>query len=217
LLINESSFPARKIAQEFCEDRLAIAAQLADARAFMKSHDHARSDQRSRYLAPLHILALVVGLAACAQADASRPPSNHPDLAVYFEHGENKLTPEEIVKVGEAVAKLKSEPATKVLIVGHADATGPEKLNDLIARERAEHVGELILHEHPEFAARIRVASVGEKGARVDHPGESAQDRAKDRRVSLHYYAPDQLSDEETTLKALFSGQIRLHASTASE
>ena len=161
------------------------------------------------------LFVVLLALAGCAKQKTATPPSAVADVSVYFEHGENTLLPEEVVKVGEALAKMKGDPDTRVLIVGHADASGPAKLNDIIARERAEHVAHLITRDYPEFATRLRLASVGEQEANSDQQRVSAEERAKDRRVSIHYYKVDAISDEDATLAKLFDGKIRLQVTAS--
>ena len=85
----------------------------------------------------------------------------------------------------DAVAKmLLADPALRLEVRGHADESGPEDINDNMARARAERVSEYIRGRYPAISAeRLIVHGYGEYLPATDDTSEAG--RAKNRRVEF--------------------------------
>lgn len=131
------------------------------------------------------LLPLVAAVPACAppptqelaladmvpQADA--PSADAPLATIYFDLGSAALTP----AAEAALARLPADPARhgwpRLLLAGHADTSGPARLNNRLSAARIEAV-----RRHLESAgvpaATIITKVVGERQARS---GSAAEDR----------------------------------------
>jgi len=155
------------------------------------------------------MVAALLSMSGCARHKATYLSDLTPDALLHFESGDTRVSAEQENVVQEVVTRLQMQPATKALIVGHADSTGSTALNDEIAKERAQRVAALITDRDPKLASRVLVASYGENNP-VANNGTS-YGRAQNRRVNVHYYRPDQLADESQALQTSFGGRLRFH------
>lgn len=102
------------------------------------------------------------------------------NVAFRFRTGEN--SPDETSLAGidqlAALMRLPSQTDAELLLVGHADERGDQKLNDRLARERAQFIADLLLARH-RIAARV----VG-LGTRMPVANNATEEgRARNRRV----------------------------------
>jgi len=83
-------------------------------------------------------LAAVLGsLSACAAA-----PSG-----LFVRHNPNAVTPvsdTELIQVGRAVDRLEADPNLRLVLVGHADATGDAAANKELSFKRARYLRDLL-------------------------------------------------------------------------
>jgi outer membrane protein OmpA-like peptidoglycan-associated protein len=89
--------------------------------------------------------------------------------------------PEEILNV------LKTQPETKIILVGHTDNSGPEALNEGLSLERAEAVKNLLI-QHGIDAQRI--TTKGEGSSKPVASNDDAAGRRKNRRVDFILVTP---------------------------
>jgi outer membrane protein OmpA-like peptidoglycan-associated protein len=78
-------------------------------------------------------------LAASAVTTATKT-----DAQVFFAMGKNTVSPEALMALEVVVAKMKANPAAKAVLSGYTDATGNVAQNELLAKERAQAVREVL-------------------------------------------------------------------------
>lgn len=94
---------------------------------------------------------------------------------VFFVINSYKITTTEEQKVKEIVDYLNANPEAKVTVTGYADAgTGNDRINDRLAKQRAESVVKTLVEKYNIPAARITSDS---KGARVQPFAENDKNR----------------------------------------
>jgi outer membrane protein OmpA-like peptidoglycan-associated protein len=81
----------------------------------------------------------------------------------------------------DVASKLRSDPRSRVIVVGYADSS--ERYADVTGRKRAEAVKNYLVKERGVDAARITAKSAG--SAKPLDTGKSAASRAKNRRVDV--------------------------------
>ena len=64
------------------------------------------------------------------------PPQRRSYL-VYFETGGDRLTPDSALRLDEILGEVAKLPAPEVLVVGHTDTLGTDRINDEISMQRA--------------------------------------------------------------------------------
>ncbi|MFO0680673.1 MAG: OmpA family protein [Sandaracinus sp.] len=102
---------------------------------------------------------------------------------VLFEHDASVLTAAGEVAMHDVLARIVEAPAElRVIVEGHADATGTDDYNELLAFDRARTVADwLVAHGLPE--ARVEARGQGERAPLVD--GASIDALAPNRRVTI--------------------------------
>lgn len=81
---------------------------------------------------------------------------------VFFAINSTQLSDNEGQKVKEIAAFLDAHPASKIAITGYADAgTGNDKINDRLARQRAEKIADVLKDDYGVLPDRIIVDSKG--------------------------------------------------------
>lgn len=127
------------------------------------------------------LLALTL-LLGCA-----KPP---PPRFVHFKMGVDQVADDtDLVEVGQAVSILRETPKLHVAVIGYASSEGSAKNNKLLSLKRAERVRNELVRAGVD-SKRIVLAARG-----ADHPAapnDSEEGRAKNRRVELFFYLPDQ-------------------------
>ena len=92
---------------------------------------------------------------------------------IYFDLDKIELTPESKPQVDEIAALLKTDPALKLIVVGHTDNQGAAAHNIELSKKRAEAV------------AADRLLAQGMGSAAPVASNDSDTERAKNRRVEL--------------------------------
>ncbi|MDC0460486.1 OmpA family protein, partial [Crocinitomicaceae bacterium] len=85
--------------------------------------------------------------------------------------------------LNETANILKSDASLKILLSGHADITGGEDMNLILAKKRAESIKKYLMTRGIE-AARIEVVSFGE--TKPKFLSNTAVGRALNRRVEVY-------------------------------
>lgn len=94
---------------------------------------------------------------------------------IFFKINSSKIADSETVKVRDIVAYLNANPNAKITITGYADAgTGNDRVNDRLAKERAESVVNTLTTQYAIAADRITSDS---KGAREQPFAENDMNR----------------------------------------
>jgi len=102
---------------------------------------------------------------------------------IYFDTSKSDVKPESAQAIGEIAKLLKADPALKVFVVGHTDATGVVDSNLKLSQSRAEAVVQALVREHGIAAARLRGFGVGPFAPVASNDNEEG--KAKNRRVEL--------------------------------
>lgn len=102
---------------------------------------------------------------------------------IYFDTSKSDIKPESAQAIGEIAKLLKADPALKVFVVGHTDATGVVDSNLKLSQSRAEAVVQALVREHGIAAARLRGFGVGPFAPVASNDTEEG--KAKNRRVEL--------------------------------
>ncbi|MBD3391608.1 MAG: OmpA family protein [Chitinivibrionales bacterium] len=102
---------------------------------------------------------------------------------VHFESGKATLTPNSFMILNEVFESLKAWPEVKIEIRGYTDSIGSATLNQKLSQARAESVMEYIVGKGID-RSRIRAIGMGEADPIASN--QTAQGRAKNRRVEIH-------------------------------
>lgn len=97
-------------------------------------------------------------------------------FTLLFEHGLATLRPASLAQLDDIAAASKQRMAVRVSISGHTDATGSDRLNDELARARAEVVKMQLLQRGVK-PALISVSSHGKNNPLIPTPDGVAEPR----------------------------------------
>ncbi|HPW54376.1 MAG TPA: OmpA family protein [Thermoanaerobaculaceae bacterium] len=106
--------------------------------------------------------------------------------AVYgitFDTDSASIKPESAQAIGEIAKLLKGDPALKIFVVGHTDATGSVDHNLKLSQDRAQAVLQALVRDHGIAAARLRSFGCGPFAPVASNDSEDG--KAKNRRVEL--------------------------------
>ncbi len=81
---------------------------------------------------------------------------------VYFVSGSDELTQDSKAKFDQVLAEIRTRPAPDVLLIGHTDTVGSMESNDVLSRQRAEKVREILVQAGIK-ADRIEVTGRGKR------------------------------------------------------
>jgi outer membrane protein OmpA-like peptidoglycan-associated protein len=81
---------------------------------------------------------------------------------LYFVTGSDELTQESKSKLDQVFAEIRKRPVPDVLLIGHTDTVGDIESNDILSRQRADKVREILVKAGIN-ADRIEVAGRGER------------------------------------------------------
>lgn len=117
------------------------------------------------------------------------------DGDAFFNFDRDDLRPDAVAALDELVAKLNSASrVSRVSVVGHTDAVGPEAYNQALSERRAANAkAYLVSRGIP--ADQVDIRGEGELNSRF--PNDTAENRQKNRRVDVEF-----LTIEETTVPA---------------
>lgn len=107
---------------------------------------------------------------------------------VRFETGSDRLPDPPPQSLGLLAAWLEADPARRVAIVGHTDATGPAEVNRALSRRRAQAVADALTRMHGVAPVRLDVEGAGPFAPRASNATEAG--RAANRRVEAVILAP---------------------------
>ena len=116
-----------------------------------------------------------------AEPDETPEPSDDSapgiDVVVYF--GSNQTRADDDASLQEAVDWLNANKGGRLVVIGHADAAGPDSYNLTLSRRRAVSVRNQLVRKTGVSAKRIRVVAKGE--SELADPN----DDSKNRRVEI--------------------------------
>lgn len=112
---------------------------------------------------------------------------------ILFDVGKYDLKPETKRQLDEFAQTLNKNPDTDILVEGHADATGPEDLNQKLSEQRANAVADY-LGAHGVAGSRLKSKGYGESQPIADNSTEAG--RRKNRRVDMAVTANEKMQRE---------------------
>jgi outer membrane protein OmpA-like peptidoglycan-associated protein len=102
-----------------------------------------------------------------------------------FEAGSGEIDPKSYPVLDEIAQLLRASPETQLLrIEGHTDNVGPTEDNESLSKARADAVREYLITRGG--IAKERLTSVGFGARRPIATNDTAEGRAKNRRVEVH-------------------------------
>jgi OOP family OmpA-OmpF porin len=96
---------------------------------------------------------------------AGAPPRPQPVAILEFDVASPYVDRRATSALGETLARLRD--ATEIVVIGHADASGPEQLNERLSAQRAAAVARRLLGSGI-AEARVRIDARGEREPRQD-------------------------------------------------
>ena len=110
-------------------------------------------------------------------------PAAPASYVLYFVMGSDTLTAESKSRLQEVLAEIRKRPVPDVLLIGHTDTVGGTKANDLLSRQRAERVRDILV-EAGIKVNRIVVTGRGERDLLV--PTGDDVEEARNRGVEIN-------------------------------
>ena len=123
-----------------------------------------------------------------SQTDDNRLKLNIPS-DISFDTGRAEIKPEMNSVLNSLVAGLRNNPASQVTIVGHTDNTGNDEINNPLSVNRAANTRAYLVRQGIQ-ANRISIDGRGSYEPIA--PNDSPINRAKNRRVEIFVYEPQQ-------------------------
>jgi len=109
-------------------------------------------------------------------------PSRKVTFTLYFVEGKEEFTDASALDFDRVVSEIEKHTVPDIVVVGHADATGTDQINDPLAQRRAEFVSsELDRRGIP--ADNVQAISRGSREPAVQTPSGVAE--ARNRRVEI--------------------------------
>ncbi len=116
---------------------------------------------------------------------------------VYFDFDKYNITPNEISKLDELIAKWKTNPKATINMSGHTDGIGENVYNDWLAMQRNTAVLNYLIEKGVRKDAVV-FAGFGENKPVVEN--NSSANRAKNRRVEIELILPEVVPVKEETV-----------------
>ena len=102
--------------------------------------------------------------------------------AITFETGKADLKPESIVEINRVAKLMQEHPELEFEVQGHCDNTGTDAVNDPLSQQRAEAIVNALVKQG---IAQSRLTPVGKGSHSPTAPNDTAEGRAKNRRVEF--------------------------------
>lgn len=108
---------------------------------------------------------------------------------VTFAFDDFRLEPDMQAMLDQLATTLSTHPHYGIELRGYADATGTDRYNYRLGRERAEEVQRYLMTRHSVPSSRMAIISFGEESPVSDN--DSEEGRAQNRRVQVRILAID--------------------------
>ena len=115
------------------------------------------------------------------------------DSGILFDVDESDLRPVAQDNLSELAESLEAYEDTRVLVVGHTDATGSDSYNQALSERRAASARTYLLRRG---IAPDRVEALGRGESEPVSTNETEQGRQQNRRVEIGIFASDDLQEE---------------------
>ncbi len=109
------------------------------------------------------------------------PPPVEEREVIHFDSSSARVSNIGKAKLDEVALKLKQDPELVAIVVGHADSTGNDAINDPLSLRRAEAVKAYLVDRHQIDADRISTEGRGSREPVADN--DTRQGRAENRRA----------------------------------
>lgn len=107
---------------------------------------------------------------------------------IYYDLGKSRTNYSNYPELDSIVSRLREDPSLQVKLVGHADKTGTETLNQRLSQQRAQHLKEYLVSRYKISSKKILIEGRGSK-----EPIKGNTDPNlfhMDRRVEVHIMKP---------------------------
>ena len=115
------------------------------------------------------------------------------DAGVYFDTNKSNVKGTSATTLDKLAGIFKEYPKSYILVEGHTDSAGPEDYNMKLSQQRAESVTNYLV-ANGISAGRFTTKWYGESQPKADN--ETAEGKAKNRRVELAIVASEELKEE---------------------
>ena len=102
--------------------------------------------------------------------------------AITFETGKADLKPESVIEINRVANLMQEHPELEFEVQGHCDNTGTDAVNDPLSQQRAEAIVNALVKQG---IAQSRLTPVGKGSHSPIAPNDTAEGRAKNRRVEF--------------------------------
>ena len=102
--------------------------------------------------------------------------------AITFETGKADLKPESVIEINRVAKLMQEHPELEFEVQGHCDNTGTDAVNDPLSQQRAEAIVNALVKQG---IAQSRLTAVGKGSHSPIAPNDTAEGRAKNRRVEF--------------------------------
>ncbi len=102
--------------------------------------------------------------------------------AITFETGKADLKPESVIEINRVAKLMQEHPELEFEVQGHCDNTGTDAVNDPLSQQRAETIVNALVKQG---IAQSRLTPVGKGSHSPIAPNDTAEGRAKNRRVEF--------------------------------
>ena len=102
--------------------------------------------------------------------------------AITFETGKADLKPESVIEINRVAILMQEHPELEFEVQGHCDNTGTDAVNDPLSQQRAEAIVNALVKQG---IAQSRLTPVGKGSHSPIAPNDTAEGRAKNRRVEF--------------------------------
>ena len=102
--------------------------------------------------------------------------------AITFETGKADLKPESVIEINRVAKLMQEHPELEFEVQGHCDNTGTDAVNDPLSQQRAEAIVNALVKQG---IAQSRLTPVGKGSHSPIAPNDTAEGRAKNRRVGI--------------------------------
>ena len=103
---------------------------------------------------------------------------------VFFGFGSTKVKSDGLAVLAEAAKAYQEENPERIVVGGHADTVGSDKVNLIVSRRRAENVS-AVLNKHGVPRAKLMVKAYGESRLAIPTPDNVREPR--NRRVTVDF------------------------------
>jgi outer membrane protein OmpA-like peptidoglycan-associated protein len=103
-------------------------------------------------------------------------------FTVYFVFGQDELTEDSRKEFAPVLQEFARRPAPEIVVTGHADQVGPERVNDTLSQRRADRVKDMLIQRG---VRAERITAVGRGAREPAVRGPDGLQEPRNRRVEI--------------------------------